>query len=72
MALAGGALSALSPRDAHALIAAYAIGHAGPILGAIVAGDRIAGLLRLVPQRVSEAITGGVLFGLGGYYAISA
>lgn len=72
VALAGGAFSALSPRDAHALIATYAIGHAAPVLGTIVAGDRFAGLLRIVPQRVSQAVTGGVLFGLGGYYAISA
>jgi cytochrome c biogenesis protein CcdA len=70
-ALAGGAFSALSPRDSHVLIAAYAIGHAGPVLGVIVAGDRLGGLLRIVPQRVGRAITGGVLFGLGGYYAIS-
>jgi cytochrome c biogenesis protein CcdA len=72
VALAGGAFSSLSPRDAHALIAAYAIGHAGPVLGAIVAGDRFTGLVRIVPQSVSDAVTGGVLFGLGGYYAISA
>ncbi|MEO7202488.1 MAG: hypothetical protein ABI431_06655 [Candidatus Tumulicola sp.] len=71
-ALAGGAFYALSPRDSHALIAAYAIGHAAPVLAAIVAGDRLAGLWRIVPPRVSQGITGGVLFGLGGYYAISA
>jgi cytochrome c biogenesis protein CcdA len=71
-ALAGGVFSGLSSRDSHVLIAAYAIGHVGPVLGVIVAGDRAEGLLRIVPQRVSQAITGGVLFGLGGYYAISA
>jgi cytochrome c biogenesis protein CcdA len=72
VALAGGAFSALSPRDAHALIVAYAIGHAAPVLGTIVAGERCARLLRILPQRAGQAITGGVLFGLGGYYAISA
>jgi cytochrome c biogenesis protein CcdA len=71
-ALAGSAFAALSPRDAHSLIAAYAIGHAVPVLGVIIAGDRLARLLRIVPHRVSQGIMGGVLFGLGGYYAISA
>jgi cytochrome c biogenesis protein CcdA len=71
-ALAGGVFSALSPRESHALIAAYAIGHAAPVLGAIVAGDRLSGLLRIVPYQLTQGVTSGVLFGLGGYYAISA
>jgi cytochrome c biogenesis protein CcdA len=70
-ALAGGATLAYPPREAALLLAAYAFGHVVPVLAVLFAGERLGAALRK-SHGLTDSVAGGVMLGLGGYYAVLA